>query len=130
MTKKAEAKLGLYLVKPERKRGIVWPSIPKDALPGESRYCYYARKYIETHAAKTNARVHSEIDDITHQMIDVEQLLFEAQNANEDVGALMKRLATLQSKRKAKKVSLVFQALKKGSPYGDPFTNSIAFISF
>ena len=72
----------------------------------------------------------SEIDDITHQMIDVEQLLFAAQNANEDVGALMKRLATLQSKRKAKKVSLVFQALKKGSPYGDPFTNSIAFISF
>ena len=36
MTKKAEAKLGLYLVTPEQKPGIVWPSIPKDALPGES----------------------------------------------------------------------------------------------
>ena len=120
MTKKAEAKLGLYLVKPERKRGIVWPSIPKDALPGESRYCYYARKYIETHAAKTNARVQSEIDDITHQMIDVEQQLFVAQNANEDVRALMKELATLQSERKAKKASLVFQTVKKRSPHGDP----------
>ena len=61
-----------------------------------------------------------EIDDITHQMIDVEQQLFAAQNANEDVGALMKELATLQSERKAKKASLVFQTMKKGPPYGDP----------
>jgi hypothetical protein len=44
MTKKAEAKSGLYLVTPERKLGIVGPSIPKDALPGESQYCYYAGK--------------------------------------------------------------------------------------
>ena len=33
----------------------------------------------------------------------------------------MKELATLQSKRKAKKASLVFQTMKKGPPYGDPF---------
>ena len=33
----------------------------------------------------------------------------------------MKTLATLQSERKAKKASLVFQTVKKGSPYGDPF---------
>ena len=121
MTKKAEVKLGLYLVTPERKPGIVWPSIPKDALPGESQYCYYARKYMETHAAKTNARVQSEIDDITRQMIDVEQQLFAAQKANKDVGALIKELAALQSERKAKKAGLVFQKVKKGSPYGDPF---------
>lgn len=108
MTKKAEAKLGLYLVTPERKPGIVWPSIPKDALPGECQYCYYARKYMETQAANTNARVQFEIDDITRRMIDDEQQPFAAQNANEDVGALTKELATLQPERKAKKASLVF----------------------
>ena len=56
MTKKAEATLGLYLVTPERKPGIVWPSIPKDALPGESQYCYNAHKYIESQATNINAR--------------------------------------------------------------------------
>ena len=75
MTKKAEAKLGLYMVTPERKPEILWPSIPEDALPGESQYCYYARKYLKTQAANTNARVQVEIDDITRQMIDVEQQL-------------------------------------------------------
>ena len=120
MTKKAEAKLGLYLVTPERKPGIVWPSIPKDAPPGESQYFYYARKYMETQAVNTNVRVQSVIDEIIRQIIDVEQQLLAAQNANEDVGALMKELTTLQSERKAKKASLVFQTVKKGSPYGDP----------
>ena len=120
MTKKAEVKLGLYLVTPEQKPGIVWPSIPKDALPGESQYCYYARKYMETHAAKTNARVQSEIDDVTRQMIDVEQQLLAAQNVKDDVRSLMDELARLQSKRKAKKASLVFQTMKKGPSYGDP----------
>lgn len=33
MMNQAEAKLGLYLITPERKQGIVWPSILKDALP-------------------------------------------------------------------------------------------------
>ena len=33
MMNHAEAKLGLYLITPERKQEIVWPSIPKDALP-------------------------------------------------------------------------------------------------
>ena len=113
MIKKAEAKLGLYLVTPERKPGIVWPSIPKDALPGESQYCYYARKYMEIQAANTNARVQAEIDDITRQMIDVEQQLLAAENANYDVGLVMEKLATLQSERKAKKAMLVFQKLEK-----------------
>ena len=121
MTKKAGAKLGLYLVTPERKPGIVWPSIPKDAVPGESQYCYYARKYMEIQAANINARVQAEIDDITRQMIDVEQQLLAAQNVKEDVGSLMEQLARLQSKRKAKKASLVFQTMKKGPPHGDPF---------
>ena len=121
MTKKAEVKLGLYLVTPERKPGIVWPSIPKDALPGESQYCYYARKYMEIQAANINARVQAEIDDITHKMIDVEQRLLSAQNVKEDVESFTEELASLQSKREAKKASLVFQTMKKGPPYGDPF---------
>ena len=115
MTKKPEARVGLYLVTPERKPGIEWPSIPKDALPGESQYCYYARKYMETQAANTNARVQAEIDDITRQMIDVEQQLLAAENANYDVGLVMEKLATLQSEHKAKKAMLVFQKLKKRS---------------
>ena len=57
MKKKTEAKLGLYLVTPERKPGIMWPFILKDARPGESQYCYSARKYMEAQAAHTNARV-------------------------------------------------------------------------
>ena len=121
MTKKAESKLGLYLVTPERKPGIVWPSIPKDTLAGENQYCYHARKYMEAQAANINARVQAEIDDITRQMIDVERQLLVAQNTSENVGSLMEELATLKSKRKAKKASLVFKAMKKGPPYGDPF---------
>ena len=53
MTKKAEAKFGLYLIVPERKPGVVWLSIPKDALPRENWYCYYARKYMEIQVANT-----------------------------------------------------------------------------
>ena len=37
------------------------------------------------HAADTNARVQSEIDEITRQLIDVEQQLLAAQNANGEV---------------------------------------------
>ena len=118
---KAEAKLGLYLVIPERKPEIEWPSIPKDVLPWESQYCYYIRKYMEIQAANSNARVQAKIDDITRQIIDVEQHLLAAQNVKEDVGSLMEELDRLQSKRKAKKTSLVFQTMKKGPPYGDPF---------
>ena len=123
MKKKTEVKLGLYLVTPERKPGIVWPSIPKDARPGESQYCYFARKYMEAQAAHTNARVQSEIDAITGQMINVEQKLLAAQNANEDVELLREELATLQSERKAKKESLVFQPMKKRRPKGDLSTD-------
>jgi hypothetical protein len=121
MTKKAEAKLGLYLATPERKPGIVWPSIPKDAIPGEGQHCYYARKYMEIQAANSNARVQADIDDITRQIIDVEQQLLAAQNVKEDVGSLMEELARLQSKWKAKKASLVFHTMKKGPPHGGPF---------
>ena len=103
MTKKAETKLDLYLVTPERTPGVVWPSIPKDALPGERQYCYYARKHMETQAANTNERVQAEIDDVTRQMIDVEQQLLAAQNVKDGVRSLMEELATLRSKRKAKK---------------------------
>ena len=71
---------------------------------------------MEIQAANTNARVQAEIDDITRQMIDVEQQLFGAENANYDVGLLMEELTTLQSERKAKKAMLVFRNMKKRSP--------------
>ena len=53
MAKKSSAKMGLYLVKPEVKPGVVWPSIPKDAKPTESQYAYFARKYMEIHAFRS-----------------------------------------------------------------------------
>ena len=46
MAKKTSANMGLYLVKPEVKPGVVWPSTPKDAKPTESQYAYFARKYM------------------------------------------------------------------------------------
>ena len=57
--------LSLYLVMPERKSGIVWLSIPKDALAEGSQYCYDGPEYIEIQAANINARLKAEIDDIT-----------------------------------------------------------------
>ena len=45
--KKTAARTGLYLVSPEQKPGIKWPTRPKDALPGEGQYSYYARKFME-----------------------------------------------------------------------------------
>ena len=48
MTKKTSAGMGLYLVKPEVKPGLVCP-IPEDAKPTESQKAYYARKYMEIH---------------------------------------------------------------------------------
>ena len=53
MAKKTSANMGLYLVKPEVKPGVVWPSIPKDAKPSESQYAYFARKYMEIHAVRS-----------------------------------------------------------------------------
>ena len=53
MAKKTPANMGLYLVKPEVKPGVVWPSIPKDAKPTESQYAYFARKYMATQAARS-----------------------------------------------------------------------------
>jgi len=53
MAKKTSANMGLYLVKPEVKPGVVWPSIPKDAKPTESQYAYFARKYMEIHAVRS-----------------------------------------------------------------------------
>ena len=68
---------------------------------------------MEIHAANTNARVQSEIDEITRRMIDVEQQLLAAQDANDKVTLLQEELATLQSERKAKRGSLVFRPMKK-----------------
>ena len=53
MAKKTKDSLGLYLVKPEVKPGVVWPSIPKDAKPTESQYAYFARKYTAAQAARS-----------------------------------------------------------------------------
>ena len=68
---------------------------------------------MEIHAADINAKVQSEIDEITRRMIDVEQQLFAAQNANDEVTSLQKELATLQSERKEKRRRLVFPLIKK-----------------
>ena len=51
MAKKTSRNLGLYLVKPEVKPGLVCP-VPKDAKPTESQKAYYARKYMEIHSAQ------------------------------------------------------------------------------
>ncbi len=56
MAKKVKDNLGLYLVKPELKPGVVWPSIPKDAKPTESQYAYFARKYMAAQAARSVAK--------------------------------------------------------------------------
>ena len=51
--KKTAAKMGFYLVSPEQKPGIKWPTRPKDALPEEGQYSYYARKYMEAQSAQS-----------------------------------------------------------------------------
>ena len=104
-------KNGLFIVDPDRKGAA--PSKPKDAKDNESQKAYYARKYMEIHAADTNAKVQSEIDEITRRMIDVEQQLLAAQNTNDEVTLLQEELAMLQAERKAKRRSLVFQPIKK-----------------
>ena len=104
-------KTGLYILDPDRKGAA--PSKPKDAKDNESQKAYYARKYMEIHAADTNARVQSEIDEITRRMIDVEQRLLTAQNTNDEVTLLQEELAMLQDERKAKRGSLVFGPMKK-----------------
>ena len=104
-------KTGLYILDPDRKGAA--PSKPKDAKDNESQKAYYARKFMEIHAADTNARVQSEIDEITRRMIDVEQQLLAAGNANDEVTLLQEELAMLQAERKAKRGSLVFGPMKK-----------------
>ena len=86
---------------------------PKDAKDTESKASYYALKYMEAQAANANTRVQSEIDQITRRMIDVEQQLLAAQNANEDSTPLKKELVMFQSERKVKREHLVFRAMKK-----------------
>ena len=56
---------------------------------------------MEIHAADINAKVQSEIDEITSRMIDVEQQLFAAQNENNEVTMLQEEVAMLQTERKA-----------------------------
>ena len=46
----AKNKAGLYIVDPERKGAA--SSKPKDAKDNESQKAYYARKYMEIHAAR------------------------------------------------------------------------------
>ena len=104
-------KTGLYIVDPDRKGAA--PSKPNDAKDNESQKAYYARKYMEIHAADINAKVQSEIDEITSRMIDVEQQLFAAQNANDEVKLLQEALVMLQAERKVKRGSLVFRPMKK-----------------
>ena len=50
MEKTVTNKTGLYIVDPERKGAA--PSKPKDARDNESQKAYYARKYMEIHAAR------------------------------------------------------------------------------
>ena len=107
----AANKTGLYIVDPDRKGAA--PSKPKDAKDNESQKAYYARKYMEIHAGDSNAKVQSEIDEITRRMIDVEEQLFSAQNANDEATMLQEELAMLQAERKAKRGSLVFGSMKK-----------------
>ena len=104
-------KTGLYIVDPDRKGAA--PSKPKDAKDNESQKAYHARKYMEIHAADINAKVQSEIDEITRRMIDLEQQLLAVQNASDEVTLLQEELAMLQSERKAKKSRLVFRPMKK-----------------
>ena len=68
---------------------------------------------MEIHAADINAKVQSEIDEITRRMIDVEQQLLAGQNANDEATFLQDELAMLQVERKAKSGSLVFWPMKK-----------------
>ena len=104
-------KTGLYIFDPDRKGAA--SSKPKDAKDNESQKAYYARKYMEIHAADTNAKVQSEIDEVTRRMIDVEQQLIAAQNANDEVTLLQEELVMLQAERRAKKGSLVFRPMKE-----------------
>ena len=104
-------KTGFYIVDPDRKGAA--PSKPKDAKDNESQKAYYARKYMEIHAADINAKVQSEIDEITRRMIDIEQQLIAAQHANDEVTLLQEELAMLQTDRKAKRGSLIFRPMKK-----------------
>ena len=59
---------------------------------------------MEIHAADINAKVQSEIDQITRRMIDAEERLLAAQNANEDVASLKEEVAgcSLSARRRVK----------------------------
>ena len=61
MNRGTSPNLGLYLVKPEVKPGLVCP-VPKDAKPSESQKAYYARKYMEMHASKSGNQKKAEND--------------------------------------------------------------------
>ena len=86
---------------------------PKDAKDAESMASYYALQYLEAQAANTKTRVQSEIDEVIRRMIDVEQQLLAAQNANENSTSLRRELAMLQPERKAKRAHLVSRVMKK-----------------
>ena len=48
-------KTGLYIVDPDRKGAA--PSKPRDAADNESQKAYYARKYMEIHAARIKKKI-------------------------------------------------------------------------
>ena len=104
-------KAGLFIVDPDRKGAAL--SKLKDAKDNESQKAYYTRKYMEIHATRKKKKVQSEIDEITGRMIDVEQQLLAAQNANDDVTLLQEELVMLQAERKAKRANLLFRPMKK-----------------
>ena len=68
---------------------------------------------MEIHAADINAKVQSEIDEITRRMIDVEEQLIAAQNANNEVTMLQEELAMSQAERRVRRGNLVFWPMKK-----------------
>ena len=55
--KKTAARTGLYLVSPEQKPGIKWPTRPKDAVPDEGQYSYCGRKFMEAQTDRSEPEV-------------------------------------------------------------------------
>ncbi len=111
--KKKVADKGLYVIDPNR----IGAGPPQEGKYTESKKSYFVRKYMEIHAGNNNARVRSEIDEVTRKLIDVERRLLAAQNANKDATSLKAEFAAVQSERKAMRESLAFAPMKK-SPFG------------
>ena len=99
---KKPANMIFYPAINERKRGISLPFIPKDKKPKESQKRYYTNKIVQAQAATIYAKMQFEIDEITLSLVDIEQKLPSARNANKGRRSLKEEFAYLQSERKAK----------------------------